>query len=124
MFSKLMRLFRSPRSTPRRARLEVETLEGRIVPASVIPVLGNDGNLWLEAPGWQPTGRTRVDSNVRSFALGSDSYDYVLDTSGRLWQELPGPTSRTLVDSNVRSFAHGSDGYDYVLDTNLNLWQE
>ena len=30
-------------------------------------VLGTNGNLWLEAPGWQTTGRTLIDSNVQAF---------------------------------------------------------
>jgi hypothetical protein len=76
---------------------------------------------------WQLTnGRTWVDGNVQSFALGNDGYDYVLGTNGNLWKELPGRKTygRTWVDGNVQSFARGSDGYDYVLGTDGNLWQE
>jgi hypothetical protein len=121
MFSKLMRLFRSPASTPlRRARLEVETLESRAVPA--VLALGNDGNLWQE----NFVSRTWVDGNVWSFQQGSDGYDYVLGTDGNLWQEQPGwqTWGRTWVDGNVQSFLHGSDGFDYVLGRDGNLWQE
>jgi hypothetical protein len=89
-------------------------------------VLGTNGALWRELPGWQTSGRTWVDGNVQSFALGSDGYDYVLGTNGALWKELPGwqTSGRTWVDGSVRSFALGSDGYDYVLGTNGNLWKE
>src|SRR6516162_9352032 len=61
---------------PQRARLEVEGLEDRLVPAAL--VLSNDGTLWLENPGWQTAGRTWIDGNVRSFTQGSDGYYYVL----------------------------------------------
>jgi hypothetical protein len=89
-------------------------------------VLGSDGNLWQEPPGWQTHGRTWVDGSVQSFALGSDGYDYVLGTNGNVWQELPGwqTNGRTLIDGSVRSFSLGNDGYDYVLGTDGNLWQE
>jgi hypothetical protein len=108
---------------PHRARPQVESLEDRAVPA--VLVLGSNANLWLEAPGWQTNGRTWVDTNVESYALGSDGFDYVLTRDGNLWQELAGwPGFRVWVDGNVASFAHGSDGYDYVLGKDGNLWQE
>src|SRR5437763_16654185 len=117
MFSKLLRRFRSLGATPpRRARLEVEALESRAVPAALIPVLGSDGNLWLEAPGWQSTGRTWVDGNVQSFAHGSDGYDYVLGTDGNLWTEQPPwwVSGRSWGDGDVQGVARGTDGDAYV----------
>jgi hypothetical protein len=118
---------KGPSSTlqPRRARLDVETLEDRVVPSGL--VLGTDGNLWQEDPGWQHNGRLLIDSHVRGFAQGKDGYIYVLGTDGNLWQEFPHwqlTNGRTWVDGNVRSFARGNDGYDYVLGTDGNLWQE
>jgi hypothetical protein len=109
---------------PRRARPGVEALEGRAVPA--VLVLGADGNLWQEGPGWQQNGRTWVDGNVQSFAQGTNGYDYVLGTDGNLWMEYPGwqVFGRTWLDGNVQSFAHGNDGYDYVLGKDGNLWKE
>jgi hypothetical protein len=115
----------SRRKPTRQARLGLETLEDRLVPSTL--VLGTDGNLWQEAPGWQTNGRTLIDSHVRGFAQGNDGYDYVLGTDGNLWKEYPYwqlTNGRTWVDGNVRSFARGSDGYDYVLGTNGNLWRE
>jgi hypothetical protein len=115
----------TPRGGPRRARPVVEALEDRVVPAAL--VLGSDGNLWQEDPGWQNYGRTLIDGNVRGFAQGNDGYMYVLGTDGNLWQEYPHwqlTNGRTWVDGNVRSFARGNDGYDYVLGTDGNLWKE
>src|SRR6516162_9885373 len=124
----------SRRKPTRQARLGLETLEQRDVPSVTAPitVLGTDGKLWLEAPGWQTTGRTWIDSNVRSFAYRSDGYYDVLHTDGNLYKEKPGwnfvylngNNPRIWIDSNVRSYAYGSDTYDYVLDTNGNLWLE
>jgi hypothetical protein len=114
---------RRPRPA-RRARLAVEPLEDRAVPS--VAVLSADGNLWLENPGWQTSGRTWIDGNVQGYQLGSDSNYYVLGRDGNLWQEKPGwqTSGRTWVDGNVQSFQHASDGNDYVLTTDGNLWQE
>ena len=115
-----------PRTRPQqRALAKVETLEDRLVPASL--VLGTDGNLWLEDPGWQTNGRILIDGNVRGFAQGSDGYDYVLGSDGNLWKEYPYwqlTNGRVWIDGNVRSFALGGDGYDYVLGSDGNLWKE
>jgi hypothetical protein len=119
-------LTKGPRrgAPPRSARPALETLEDRAVPAAL--VLGADAKLWLESPGWQSSGRTLVDSNVRGFAQGSDGYDYVLGNDGNLWKEQPGwqTSGRTKIDGNVRSFTLGSDGNYYVLCTDGNLWKE
>jgi hypothetical protein len=112
------------RPTPQ-ARPALETLEDRAVPAQML-VLGTDGNLWQEAPGWQNYGRTFLNSGVRGFAQGSDGYDYVLGNDGNLWKEQPGwqTKGRTWLNGSVRSFALGSDGYDYVLGNDGKLWKE
>jgi hypothetical protein len=75
-------------------------------------VLGTDGNLWLEAPGWQQTGRTWVDGNVSAFTPVSAGSLYVLGSDGNLWLESPGwmQSGRTWVDGNVRGFAAAGDG--------------
>jgi hypothetical protein len=108
----------------RYARPMVEALEDRAVPAFL--VLGSDGNLWSEGPGWQTYGRRWVDSNVQSFAQGSDGFVYVLGTDGNLWKENAGwqILGRTKIDYSVQSFAVGNDGYIYVLGTDGNLWKE
>jgi hypothetical protein len=121
--SRLSRL-RPAQRPPRRARLEVEALEDRAVPA--VLVLGSDGNLWSESPGWQNSGRWWVDGSVKSFAQGSDGFIYVLGQDGNLWKENAGwqILGRTWVDYDVQSFAYGRDGYLYVLGTDGNLWKE
>jgi hypothetical protein len=115
----------SRRQAKRQCPLAVEGLEERAVPAAL--VLGSDGNLWQESPGWQQNGRLLIDGHVRGFAQANDGYIYVLGTDGNLWQEFPYwqlTNGRTWVDGNVRSFARGNDGYDYVLGTSGTLWQE
>jgi Calpain family cysteine protease len=109
---------------PPRFRPQVEALEDRAVPT--VLVLGSDGNLWSEGPGWQASGRRWVDGNVQSFAQGGDGFIYVQDTNGNLWKENAGwqILGRTQVDYNVQSFAVGNDGYIYVLGTDGNLWKE
>src|SRR5260370_328640 len=110
---------------PQGVRLKVESLENRVVPSGL--VLGTDGNLWQEAPGWQTDGRVLIDGNVRGFAQGNDNYIYVLGNDGNLWKEYPHwqlTNGRTWDDGNVRSFARGSDGYDYVLGRDGDLWKE
>jgi hypothetical protein len=89
-------------------------------------VLGTDGNLWLERPGWLTTGRTWVDGNVLEFKMGSDGSVLVLGTDRNLWREKPGwlTTGRTWIDGNVLEFSQESDGWFLVLGTDRNLWRE
>jgi hypothetical protein len=77
---------------------------------SNVYVLGNDGNLWLEAPGWQFYNvRTWVDGNVEAFAVDPYAYGYVYveGTDHNLWLEAPGwqHNGRTWVDGSVQAFA-------------------
>jgi hypothetical protein len=98
-------------------------------------VLGTNGNLWLEAPGWQQNGRTLVDSNVKSFLPANGGDVYVLGNNGNLWLEGPGwqSSGRTFIDANVSSFATDTPGNTFlpsgvgglfVLGTNGSLWLE
>jgi hypothetical protein len=95
-------------------------------------VLGTDGNLWLEAPGWQQNGRIWVDDSVQAFAPDTQKpgYLYVEGTDHNLWLEAPGwnlpGQGRTLVDSSVQAFAVDPDGSGnlYVEGTDHNLWLE
>ena len=64
------RLNTRPATRRRRSwRPSLEEVEGRqLLSNTPLYVLGTNGNLWLEAPGWQQDGRTWVDSNVQAFA--------------------------------------------------------
>lgn len=76
-------------------------------------VLGTDGNLWLESPNWQTTGRTWVDGNVQQWAPDGHGSFYVLGTNGNLWHESIGwwqQNQRNLILSNVQQFALTKDG--------------
>src|SRR5262249_21327398 len=106
------RLSRRPAIRRRRSwRPNLEQIEGRQL-LSNLYVLGTDGNLWLEAPGWQQHGRTWVDGNVQAFAVDPFVYGYVYveGTDHNLWLESPGwpQQGRTWVDGNVQAFAVGT----------------
>ena len=130
------RLSTRPASRRRRSWLpSLEEVERReLLSTAPLYVLGN-GNLWLEAPGWQTNGRTFIDSNVVSFVPAGAGDVYVLGTNTDLWLEGPHwqTTGRTFIDSNVEAFAGvgASDpfaphGYGdlYVLGADANLWLE
>jgi hypothetical protein len=98
-------------------------------------VLGNNGTLWLESPGWQTNGRTFIDSNVVAFIPAGAGDLYVLGTDTNLWLEGPywQTTGRTFIDSHVESFApvgagdpFAPHGYGdlYVMGSNRKLWLE
>ena len=90
-------------------------------------VLNNNGQLWMEAPGWQTNGRDWVDDNVRSFRWNTNTTLYVLGNDGNLWHEAIGwkDFGRTWVDGNARGFTYAAGGGGlYVLGTDGKLWLE
>ena len=119
-------------------RPSLEEVERRQLLSSVplsLYVLGSNGNLWQEAPGWQTTGRTLVDSNVKAFVPTSGDDLYVEETDGSLWLEGPNwqTTGRTFIDSSVEAFSAVAPGDQfapagagdlYVEGTDGNLWLE
>jgi hypothetical protein len=113
----------------RSLRPNLEQVEGRQLLSNVY-VLGTDGNLWIEAPGWQQNGRVLVDSNVQSFAADprEPGYLFVEGTDHNLWLESPGwqQHGRTWVDGNVQAFAvdPSASGHLYVEGTDHKLWLE
>src|SRR5208283_4454533 len=71
-------------------RPSLEEVEGRqLLSNTPLYVLGTNGTLWLESPGWQQHGRTWVDGNVQAFAvdLQKPGYLYVEGTDHTLWLE-------------------------------------
>jgi hypothetical protein len=120
----------------RSCRPNLEEVEGRLLLSNApLYVLGDNGNLWLESPGWQTTGRTFVDWSVKAYAPAAAGDLYVLGDNGNLWLESPywQTTGRTFIDSNVESFAEITVGSSfatagagdlYVEGTNGALWME
>jgi hypothetical protein len=100
----------------------------QVTPAGAVIVLGLDGNLWSESPGWQQTGRTFIDGGVKAFAQAGNGQLFVLGTNGNLWQEAPGwqqTGTRALVDSTVAAIAAGaSPGQVFVQGQNGFLFLE
>ncbi len=112
-------------------RPSLEEVEGRqLLSNTPLYVLGTNGTLWLESPGWQQHGRTWVDGNVQAFAAdpSASGYLYVEGTDHNLWLESPGwqQHGRAWVDGNVQAFAPdpSASGYLYVEGTNGILWLE
>ena len=114
-------------------RPSLEEVEGRqLLNNTPLYVLGTNGILWLESPGWNLPGhsRTWVDANVQAFAFDPQKpgYLYVEGTNHTLWLESPGwqQHGRTWVDGNVQAFAvdPSAPGYLYVEGTDHTLWQE
>ncbi|HKM52135.1 MAG TPA: hypothetical protein VJY33_01930 [Isosphaeraceae bacterium] len=105
------RLNTRPATRRRRSwRPSLEEVEARqMLSATPLYVLGTNGNLWLESPGWQQQGRTLIDSNVQAFTPDpyAAGYLYVEGTDHNLWLEAPGwqQHGRTWVDGNVQAFA-------------------
>ena len=111
--------------------LEAESGGGRAAPdvePTPLYVLGTNGNLWLESPGWQQHGSTWVDGNVQAFTPDPQKpgYVYVEGTDHNLWLESPGwqQHGRTWIDGNVQAFTPYASGYLYVEGTDHNLWLE
>ena len=116
-------------------RPSLEEVEGRqLLSNTPLYVLGTNGILWQESPGWNLPGhwRTWVDANVLAFTPDpfASGYLYVEGTNHVLWRESPGWNlpghSRTWVDANVLAFTPNpfASGYLYVEGTNHVLWRE
>ena len=117
------------RSNKRNVRLGCENLEGRQMLSGVSAyVEGTNGNLWLEAPGWQANNsRTFIDSSVKAFAPVGNESVLVEGSNNYLWLETPGwqaKNSRTFIDSSVEAFAPAGNGQFLVEGLNENLWLE
>jgi hypothetical protein len=107
-------------------------------------VLGQDGNLWLEAAqsgGWgqvPPPNRQHVDGGVAAFEVLSATGEngsgqlLVLGSDGNLWLEVQQnakwgpavPPKRWQVDGSVAAFQAISPTEIYVLGQDRNLWLE
>jgi hypothetical protein len=98
--------------------------------ASIVYVLGSDGNLWREFDTWnnalQP--RKQVDHDVSAFEALDASTVFVLGTDGSLWREFGTwnntKKSRNYVDGNVEAFQALDINITYVLGTDGKLWRE